>query len=52
MQGPVEDEAGRSTSRVRRLATPIEDAQVVEGDLPSQPHVLGEVDDAHAASAD
>jgi hypothetical protein len=30
MQGPVEDEAGRSTSRVRRLATPIEVAAYLQ----------------------
>ena len=30
MQGPVEDEGGRSTSRVRRLATPIEVAAYLQ----------------------
>jgi len=30
MQGPVEEEAGRSTSRVRRLATPIEVAAYLQ----------------------
>ncbi len=30
MQGPVEDDAGRSASRVRRLATPIEVAACLQ----------------------